>query len=1092
MNIPCLRALVAFSLTPLLIGVLRSQSIIHVNVAAVGNNDGSSWADAFTELQAALAVAQEMDQVWIAQGIYKPTAGTDRSISFALDTNVAWYGGFGGWETSVDERDWVAHPTILSGNIGDPLDSLDNSYHVAYGYLDHGNNIIDGLILEDGHADGTIAFGNGGGGLSMEDSNLMLRNCVVRRCYAAGTGGGVHVTNSGFSMLDVHVERCISRSNGGGAYLWNASGALERCTFFRNRVIGDMNGLNGMGGGLLAHGGISPRNCLFEANYSNTSGGALYLSSGSVVGCRFVDNTAQRDGGALIASSSGFLLSIYECEFINNRVLNQPYSGGAIHFDGGTGGGSKARVYASTFIGNQAAQDGGAISVDNAKAEVHSCVFNGNTSGRHGGAVAYYSGTNRCRILNSTFVQNDAVMQGKALYDFSTYFDSTLVINSIFRDNAQPEIEHHPNGYALNIRRSVVQSAVPGTALFDLDPLFVSPLGVDGLPGTEDDDLRLSSTSPCIELGTPDTTGLGLFHVDADSGMRLAGIVDLGAYELPDCGSTISMAQAPPDALTCASLIFLQADTPAVGIGRWRVLTIGLGNLSPTPPIQHGLYSPLMRFSVPFGDSYFEWSVEHCGVVTRDTLRITRVPVPASAVVMNNGAATLCPGDSTTLSVDASGAMVEWSNGDSTDTITVGPGTYTARLTNGAGCVGPWSNELVVNTVNVPPAPVVNVNGSLSLCANMGQSVILSSGGTQLQYLWSTGATTNSITVDTTGTVTLTVTNTSGCSSSPSDPVNVVLHPQPPAPLLTLAGDTSICSGSSVTIGTAEPATNYFWSNGATSSSITTSTAGAYSLYISDALGCHSLRSDTVHVSIDPVVVPNIVADGPPAFCPGDSVTLSTTPSYVTYIWSNGSTDTSITVFSAGSITVAVVDSNGCASTSAATPVAVYPLPAVPVISSTFVSNGVVNLTTNSSAGATYAWYGDGVLLPSATTNQLNGVTIGASYVVIITNAQGCSSTSQPFSAPVGIADQGQQITFTVFPNPGRGLFLVQSDLPAGTVLDLLVNDRIGQVVLQQPITAEGPQQPMRIDLSALADGPYQIRLSSEAAVGVATVIVLQ
>lgn len=1091
MNIPCLRALVAFSLTPLLIGVLRSQSIIHVNVAAVGNNDGSSWADAFTELQAALAVAQEMDQVWIAQGIYKPTAGTDRSISFALDTNVAWYGGFGGWETSVDERDWVAHPTILSGNIGDPLDSLDNSYHVAYGYLDHGNNIIDGLILEDGHADGTIAFGNGGGGLSMEDSNLMLRNCVVRRCYAAGTGGGVHVTNSGFSMINTRLELNVSRGHGGGAYAWNIYGTLQGCAFIGNKAVGNESGNGGSGGGLLEHGSFEPLDCLFEGNYANQSGGALNSSDGRAAQCRFVGNISRQHGGAIHVDGSTIRYAVYECDFIDNRVLDPLYSGGAVYLKG-TSSSARTQVFASRFIGNHSAGHGGALYQFEMLANVHSCVFNGNSAEGNGGALAFYSGAGDCRILNSTFVGNDALGQGKAIYDWSIWYDSTLVVNSIFRDNAQPEIERHPNGHDLDLRRSVVQGTFPGTDLFDLDPLFVDALGSDGIPGTEDDDLRLSPASPCIALGTPDTTGLNLFHVDADGDMRIAGIVDLGACEVSDCGLAVSIAQVPPDTVICSSLLTLQVDTPLVGIGRWRVVGSGAGYLSPNTPIQHGNYSPLMRFAVPFGDSYFEWSVEHCGVVTRDTVRITRVPIPAAAVVLNNGPATLCPGDSTTLSVDASGAMVEWSNGDSTDTITVGPGTYTARLTNGAGCVGPWSNELVVNTVNVPPAPVVNVNGSLSLCANMGQSVILSSGGTQLQYLWSTGATTNSITVDTTGTVTLTVTNTSGCSSSPSDPVNVVLHPQPPAPLLTLAGDTSICSGSSVTIGTAEPATNYFWSNGATSSSITTSTAGAYSLYISDALGCHSLRSDTVHVSIDPVVVPNIVADGPPAFCPGDSVTLSTTPSYVTYIWSNGSTDTSITVFSAGSITVAVVDSNGCASTSAATPVAVYPLPAVPVISSTFVSNGVVNLTTSSSAGATYAWYRDGVLLPSATTNQLNGVTIGASYVVIITNAQGCSSTSQPFSAPVGIADQGQQITFTVFPNPGRGLFLVQSDLPAGTVLDLLVNDRIGQVVLQQPITAEGPQQPMRIDLSALADGPYQIRLSSEAAVGVATVIVLQ
>jgi predicted outer membrane repeat protein len=1065
-----------------------AQDTLYVHASATGTNDGSSWTNAFTDLRTAIQAAQEFDQIWVAEGMYKPTAALDRTQSFDLDTNVAWYGGFGGWETDLAERDWVLHETILSGNIGDLADSTDNSHHVIYGYLDDGLNVVDGFIIEDGHANGTIAFADGGGGLSMEDSELMLRNCTVRRCHADGGGGGINVTNSRFSMVDVHVQGCISRGNGGGANIWNGYGEVDRCIFFHNRTIGDENGLNGSGGGMLLHGGFTPTDCLFEGNHSNAYGGGLERSSGSLVGCRFVDNTARRDGGALNTTGSAFVMDIYACTFIRNRVLDTGYSGGALSFDGGFGGGSKARVLACTFIGNQAAQDGGAIHVNNARTDLQSCVFDGNGSGRHGGGVAYYSGTNRCRILNSTFVRNNALMQGHALYDFSTYFDSTLIVNSIFRDNTLPEIEHHPSGHEPLVHNSVVQTYAIGTDLFDLDPLFMDPLGLDGIGGNEDDDLRLAAASPCIELGTADTSGLALFHVDAASAMRIVGTLDLGAYELQDCSTGPSAANAP-DSLTCLSLVQLQADTPLVGIGRWRVLTPGTGYLSPTPSIQHGAYSPLMRFFIPLGDSYFEWSVEHCGITTRDTVRITRLAVPDAAVVVNAGASTVCPGDSTLLTVEANGATVEWSNGASGEQIHAGPGTYSARLINAAGCTGAWSDPVVVSAASQPPQPSVTTNGSLQLCANSGQSVTLSGPAGQAEYLWSNGATIRTIVVDTAGTFTLTVTNASGCSSVPSQPVDVVVHPQPPTPQLTLANDTAVCPGNTITIGTAQPAHAYQWSNGANTPSITVGVAGQYHLRILDALGCISLRSDTVQLTVHTVVIPAITADGPLVLCAGDLVILTAQQSFATYAWSNGATTPAITVSDPGTYSVAVVDANGCASSSSSVSVVVNPLPPVPVITSNVVASGALNLRVPFIAGASYVWYNDGVPFPNPTGNNLYGVTQVGPFVVTVTTVAGCSSTSAPFEAPVGIAESPSGSRVAVYPNPTDGLCWVQCAAPAGSTIHVRVLDAAGRVVHQRIERITDQQVPLTLDLRALANGAYALHMEQDDQRWYATVV---
>ena len=89
------------------------------------------WATAFTDLQPALAAAGSGDEIWVAAGTYLPTSTTDRTISFAMKNGVAVYGGFDGTETMRSERNPAVNVTILSGDIGTPGVSSDNSYHVV-------------------------------------------------------------------------------------------------------------------------------------------------------------------------------------------------------------------------------------------------------------------------------------------------------------------------------------------------------------------------------------------------------------------------------------------------------------------------------------------------------------------------------------------------------------------------------------------------------------------------------------------------------------------------------------------------------------------------------------------------------------------------------------------------------------------------------------------------------------------------------------------------------------------------------------------------------------------------------------------------
>ncbi|NLX72835.1 MAG: DUF1565 domain-containing protein, partial [Bacteroidales bacterium] len=108
----------------------------------------------YSTINEAISAAQPGDEIWVAEGVYKPTGSTDRSISFVLKEGVALYGGFKGNESSREERDPYTNETILSGNIGDQSSSDDNSHSVVK--ADGTSNLIteatvlDGFIIEDG------------------------------------------------------------------------------------------------------------------------------------------------------------------------------------------------------------------------------------------------------------------------------------------------------------------------------------------------------------------------------------------------------------------------------------------------------------------------------------------------------------------------------------------------------------------------------------------------------------------------------------------------------------------------------------------------------------------------------------------------------------------------------------------------------------------------------------------------------------------------------------------------------------------------------------------------------------------------------
>ena len=198
-----------------------SQAQIYVNTNVVGGlNDGSSWSNAYAELSVALQNTNSSQQLWVAQGIYYPTSGTNRNISFQLPQDVAIYGGFIGNETSLGQRDWTNNITILSGDIGATGVVTDNSLVIVNIAQTTTMATLDGFTIQHGYADGLYL--KSGAGLFVNSyatntgSNPIIENCTFTKNYSEGNGGAVYVEAAAGGLASPTFTNCFFHDNESG------------------------------------------------------------------------------------------------------------------------------------------------------------------------------------------------------------------------------------------------------------------------------------------------------------------------------------------------------------------------------------------------------------------------------------------------------------------------------------------------------------------------------------------------------------------------------------------------------------------------------------------------------------------------------------------------------------------------------------------------------------------------------------------------------------------------------------------------------------------------------------------------------------
>lgn len=248
-------------------------AVIYVKADAAGANDGSSWLDAYTDLQVALAAAAAGDSVWVARGTYKPTAGLDRAATFLMKNGVALVGGFAGVETSVSQRAMRFNRAVLSGEIGIPGKD-DNIYHLLSAPALDSTAVIDGFVVTGGNASGAAPH-DIGGGLTVTTGNPAVKN-VWFDDNAATRGGGASFTGSRATVFNAAFTRNFAQS--GGAVFTREVG---RDVFVNTTMAG--NAVQLLGGAIHNVQG-SPRvvNSIVWANAGITKVGSL---GGAVTFC---------------------------------------------------------------------------------------------------------------------------------------------------------------------------------------------------------------------------------------------------------------------------------------------------------------------------------------------------------------------------------------------------------------------------------------------------------------------------------------------------------------------------------------------------------------------------------------------------------------------------------------------------------------------------------------------------------------------------------------------------------------------------------------------------------------------------------------
>lgn len=457
----------------LLVGSTSAETIFADDDANGGNN-GSSWTDAYTDLQIAVNAADYGDTVRVAAGLYG-------AITIKNGVSII---GAGTGRSTIDAQS--LEPAVLCKDCDD-------------------NTLLEGFSIINGLGENS----NGhqfGGGMDIFDASPTIANCEFRNNQAE-MGGAIACDNAKPTITNCTFTANRGQIFGGAVYCTKGKTSFMECTFQDNSA-------GSSGGAILIDldTDASLDDCIFKANETNVGGGAVFVQNDLKVNSCVFDNNTADIGGAIRQGGPG-ILEVLDSEFTRNRTTVE---GGAIATSQNQAH-DACHIVDSRFTENSA-PSGGAILLTSEDSRIFNCLFERNSANVGAGIIAAATDLS---LANCIFNSNTALYAGGSLYCPGPF--SVTIIGCTFHNNTAPEQKSGaifagsvdiniascifwPNASQLdadeifilpdttcNVSFSDIRGGYQGFGNIDADPLFADP---------QNDDFTLSTGSPCIDAGS--------------------------------------------------------------------------------------------------------------------------------------------------------------------------------------------------------------------------------------------------------------------------------------------------------------------------------------------------------------------------------------------------------------------------------------------------------------------------------------------------------------------------------------------------------------------------------------------------------------
>jgi hypothetical protein len=338
------------------------------------------------------------------------------------------------------------------------------------------------------------------------------------------------------------------------------------------------------------------------------------------------------------------------------------------------------------------------------------------------------------------------------------------------------------------------------------------------------------------------------------------------------------------------------------------------------------------------------------------------------------------------------------------------PAVGSLALTGAAFTAAPFAGNVACGLA----AP--SISGSLSVCQGSSSTLSAPAGFT---YLWSNGATTQTINVSAAGSYTVTITDGLGCSNSSTVAVAVNTRPT-----VTVSGTATVCAGQSVTL-TAVGGATYLWNTGVTTNTLTVTPSAntTYSVIGTNVAGCSDTATFSVAVDAIPTMsgTPTITNAGC-GLSNGSITGVTVVGTGLTYNWTNSAnvsvgTTADLSNVPAGVYNLTATKATGCSAAFGPYSISNPTAPAaatVTVVDSVLCAGETIQMTAASSAtGATFTWSGPNFTGSGATVTIPNATAANAGVYSVTVTANGCTSSSSSKSVVVNNLPAVTVLTFT-------------------------------------------------------------------------------